>query len=121
MGSHFDFGQSSAIAKAMARVAERWGLTEASLSELLGMHLTGDQKLADCLSEFIVHSESAKRAGHILRLFEALTRLLDDDQGAGQWIQVWNADLQYRPMDQMNSCEGIVAICEYVEAFVHRS
>lgn len=105
----------------MARVAERWGLTEASLGELLGLQLSGDQKLADCLSEFIDHSESAMRAGHILRLFEALTRLLDDDQGAGQWLQIWNADLQCRPLDQMKSCEGIVAICEYVEAFVHRS
>ena len=110
-----------AIAKAMARIAECWGLNEDAFGDLLSLLPTQDIRIADRISDFAEGSEAAKRAGQILRLFVALDCLFDDDRAAGQWLQVWNADLRSRPLDEMRSREGIAAICEYVESFVQRS
>lgn len=117
----FDLEAPRAIAKAMARIAEGWGLSEHSFADLLDLPPFSDKRIEERSAEFTKGSQPARRAGQILRLFVALDQMLGNDHAAGQWLQTWNADLHCRPIDEMMSGKGIAAVCEHVESFVQRS
>jgi hypothetical protein len=52
----------------------------------------------------------------LVRLFRSLDALLGHDADARRWLADDNLGLQGRPLDMMESAEGLVRVLQYVDA-----
>lgn len=111
---------SRAVAlKALARIAERWGLERTDLPRLLGM------LPARTVRDWYVRERSQplphdvlERISHVIGIYDGLHRLFGDDAYADRWISVENAafgDRAPRELLLSGSFTALVEVRRYVE------
>lgn len=107
---------AAVLTKAVARAAERLGLSKSLLGRVLGLSpatvtriYTGDYVLDAGRKEW--------EFGMLLvRLFRSLDAIVADEAGARAWLNSNNSGLSGRPIDLVTQTEGLVRVVHYLDA-----
>lgn len=107
---------AAVLTKAVARAAERLGLSKSLLGRVLGLSpatvtriYTGDYVLDTGRKEW--------EFGMLLvRLFRSLDAIVADEAGARAWLSSNNTGLNGRPIDLVTQTEGLVRVVHYLDA-----
>jgi uncharacterized protein (DUF2384 family) len=109
---------STALSKAIGRIAELWRLTNQQLAEILGVSGATASRLRDGRFELDPRSKSFEAAQYLVRLFRSLDALVgSDDQAARDWLRTANLDLEHPPIELLPTFTGLSRVCDYVDAF----
>lgn len=108
--------QSSVLSKAVARAAERLGISRALLAKILGVSAptvtrlySGEYKLDERRKEW-------EFALLFVRVFRSLDSIVGNEQTARQWLNSENRGLNGRPVDLIRQTEGLVRVVHYLDA-----
>ena len=106
------------LTDAVARIAELWGLSNARLGVILGVSMATASRLRSGQSQLDPGSKSFEAAQFLLRLFRSLDALLgSDDVAAKSWLATENLDLGGKPIEQIETMRGLMAVCDYVDFY----
>ena len=104
------------LSKAVARAAERLGISKSQLARILGLSpptitrlYTGDYRLDERRKEW-------EFALLFLRAFRALDSIVGDEATARRWLNSENRGLNARPLELMRHTEGLVRVVHYLDA-----
>jgi len=104
------------LTKAVARAAERLGISRALLAKILGVSpptitrlYNGDYKLDERRKEW-------EFALLFVRVFRSLDSIVGNEQTARQWLNSGNRGLNGRPVDLIRQTEGLVRVVHYLDA-----
>ena len=106
----------SVLSKAVARAAERMGISRAALAKILGVSAArvtrlykGEYKLDELRKEWEV-------ALMLVRLFRSLDSIVGTEQTARQWLTSQNRELNGRPVDLILQTQGLVRVVRHLDA-----
>lgn len=115
-----ELGDEAILTRAIARIAEFWGLTNAKLGAVLGLSPATVSRLRSGKTQLDPASKSFEAGQFLLRLFRSLDALLgSDDMAARAWLATPNIDLEARPIDLIDTFPGLMRLCDYVDG--HRA
>ena len=104
------------LTKAVARAAERLGITKALLAKILGLSpptvtrlYSGAYKLDDGRKEW-------EFALLFVRVFRSLDSIVGDEHTARRWLNSDNRALNGKPIDLIRRTEGLVRVVQYLDA-----
>ncbi len=108
---------STIVARATIRAAERLGLTSRVVARILGVSeatisrmRSGDYPLATGQKPF-------ELAVMFVRLYRSLDAIVGgDDKVAAEWLRNKNTALNARPLDLIQSVPGLVNVVQYLDA-----
>lgn len=110
--------KTQVLTNAVARIAELWGLSNARLGAILGVSMATASRLRSGQSQLDPASKSYEAAQFLLRLFRSLDALLgSDDIAAKSWLSTENLDLGGKPIEQIETMRGLIAVCDYVDFY----
>lgn len=110
--------KAQVLTNAVARIAELWGLSNARLGAILGVSMATASRLRSGQSQLDPASKSYEAAQFLLRLFRSLDALLgSDDVAAKSWLATENLDLGGKPIEQIETMRGLMAVCDYVDFY----
>lgn len=107
---------SSVLSKAVARAAERVGISRAALAKILGVSAAtvirlykGEYKLDERRKEWEV-------ALMLVRVFRSLDSIVGKEQTARQWLTSQNRALNGRPVELIRQAQGLIRVVHHLEA-----
>jgi transcriptional regulator with XRE-family HTH domain len=107
---------AAVLGKAVARAAERLGITRSQLAQILGLSpptitrlCNGDYRLDERRKEW-------EFALLFLRAFRSLDSIVGDETTARRWLNSENRGLNARPLELMRQTEGLVRVVHYLDA-----
>ena len=107
---------SSVLSKAVARAAERMGISRAALAKILGVSAAtvtrlykGEYKLDELRKEWEV-------ALMLVRVFRSLDSIVGKEQTARQWLTSQNRQLNGRPVELLQQAQGLVRVVHHLDA-----
>ncbi len=107
---------AAVLGKAVARAAERLGLSRALLAQVLGLSPASISRL--CAGNY--HLDPKRKewdfALLLVRLFRALDSIVGDEATARKWLASDNLALNGRPVDLIRNTEGLVRVVHYLDA-----
>jgi hypothetical protein len=107
---------AAVLGKAVARAAERLGLSRALLAQVLGVSPASVSRL--CAGNY--HLDPKRKewdfALLLVRLFRALDSIVGDQATARKWLASDNLALNGRPVDLIRNTEGLVRVVHYLDA-----
>ncbi|MDE2403198.1 MAG: DUF2384 domain-containing protein [Sphingomonadales bacterium] len=110
--------RASVLTRAVARIAQLWGLSNARLAQVLGVSPATVSRLHAGTASLDPASKSFEAGQFLLRLFRSLDALLgSDDAAARQWLATVNRDLDARPLDRIATMRGLIEVCDYVDFY----
>ena len=108
---------SSVLSGAVARIAEFWQLSNATLGVILGLSGPTVSRLRAGRYRLEPGSKPFELAQHLLRLFRSLDSWLGQDDGSARsWLATRNLDLGERPIDLLSTVRGLLRTSDYVDA-----
>jgi uncharacterized protein (DUF2384 family) len=108
---------AATLSKAVRNVAGLLEIRQNSLARILGISPATASRL--CAGSYQLNRERGKEwelAVLLVRLFRSLDALLGHGTDAQRWLATENLGLQGRPLDMMESAEGLVRVLQYVDA-----
>lgn len=110
--------KAQVLTNAVTRIAELWGLSNARLGMILGVSMATASRLRTGQSQLDPANKSFEAAQFLLRLFRSLDALLgSDDVAAKSWLATENLDLGGKPIEQIETMRGLMAVCDYVDFY----
>lgn len=110
--------KATVLTEAIAKIAELWGLKNAKLGSVLGVSMATASRLRNGESRLDPTSKSFEAGQFLLRLFRSLDALLgSDDLAVKQWLETNNLDLGGKPIEQIETMRGLIAVCDYVDFY----
>jgi uncharacterized protein (DUF2384 family) len=107
---------SLVLTKAVARAAERLGISRALLARVLGVSpptvtrlYKGEYKLDERRKEW-------EFALLFVRMFRSLDSIVGNEKTAREWLESENRGLNGRPVDLIRQAEGLVRVVHYLDA-----
>lgn len=107
---------AAVLSKAVARAAERLGITRALLAKVLGVSpstitrlYSGDYQLEQSRKEW-------EFALLFVRMFRSLDSIVGNEKTASQWLNSDNKGLNGRPIELISQTEGLVRVVHYLDA-----
>lgn len=110
--------KAEVLTGAVVRIADLWGFGNAKLGTILGVSMATASRLRSGQSQLDPASKSFEAGQFLLRLFRSLDALLgSDDVAAKSWLATPNLDLGGRPIEQIDTMRGLMAVCDYVDFY----
>ena len=104
------------LAKAALRAAERLGLNQGSLAEILGVSPASISRLAQGQSVDL-RGKGRECALFLVRIFRSLDALMGGDSAkASAWFHANNRHLHGIPAELVRSIGGLTRVAEYLDA-----
>ncbi len=106
------------VAKALVRAAQRLGLSQGELAEVLGTSAASVSRTWNGGRPIAPDSAEGRHALLFLRLFRSLDTLVGgDEEKARRWLEARNAHLGGQaPRALLASTPGLVRVAEYLDA-----
>ena len=105
------------LTKAVVRAADRLGLSQRELAQILGVSESTASRL--CADRYRLSPQRAKEwelARLFVRFFRSLDALWGHDDVARTWLVSPNVALGASPRDLLGSVEGLVRVVGYLDA-----
>ena len=110
--------KGSALSSAISRIAEFWGLSNAKLGTILGLSAPTISRMKRGETALDPASKSFEAGQFLVRLFRSLDAMLGSDDGAAKrWLETPNLDLEAKPIDEIETMRGLIAVCDYVDFY----
>lgn len=105
------------ITKAVLKAASNLGIKNKELGRILGLSEATISRLRS--SQKLI--EPSEKAFELAALFARMYRSLDsitggDDNVSSQWLRNPNTALQARPLDSIQSVQGLVGVIQYLDS-----
>lgn len=107
---------ATVLGKAVARAAERLGITRSQLAQILGLSPPTITRLYNGEYRLDERRKEWEFAMLFLRAFRSLDSIVGDEQTARRWLNSENRGLNARPLDLMRETEGLVRVVHYLDA-----
>ena len=107
---------AAVLTKAVARAAERLGLTRALLAKVLGVSPASVTRLYAGAYRLAPDRKEWELALLFVRLFRSLDSIVGDERTARAWLGSENRALNARPVDLIGHTEGLVRVVHYLDA-----
>lgn len=105
------------LTKALRNVALLLELKQSSLARILGVsNATVSRLFSGAYSLSRERGKEWEMAVLLVRLFRSLDALVGHDEHARQWLHGDNVGLGGRPIEMLESVEGLVRVLHYVDA-----
>jgi uncharacterized protein (DUF2384 family) len=106
------------VAKALVRAAQRLGVSQAELAEVLGTSAASVSRTFAGERPVVPDSAEGRHALLFLRVFRSLDALVGgDEEKARRWLEASNAHLGGQPPRALlASTPGLVRVAEYLDA-----
>jgi uncharacterized protein (DUF2384 family) len=108
---------SAVLTKAVLKAAANLGIKSKELGKILGLSEATVSRLRAGQSRI----EPSQKAFELAALFARMYRSLDaitggDDAVSAQWLQNKNTALSARPLDLIQSVQGLVGVIQYLDS-----
>ncbi len=107
---------ATVLGKAVARAAERLGITRSQLAQILGLSPPTITRLYNGEYRLDERRKEWEFALLFLRAFRSLDSIVGDEQTARRWLNSENRGLNARPLELMRETEGLVRVVHYLDA-----
>jgi DNA-binding XRE family transcriptional regulator len=107
---------SSVLSKAVARAAERMGISRAALAKILGVSAPTVTRLYNGEYKLDERRKEWELALLLVRVFRSLDSIVGNEQTARQWLNSQNRGLNGRPVELIRQTEGLVRVVHYLDA-----
>lgn len=107
---------SAVLSKAVARAAERLGISRALLAKVLGVSPPTVTRLYSGEYQLDERRKEWEFALLFVRVFRSLDSLVGNEQTAREWLKSENRGLNGRPVDLIRQTEGLVRVVHYLDA-----
>ena len=107
---------SAVLTKAVARAAERLGITKALLAKILGLSPPTVTRLYSGAYKLDERRKEWEFALLFVRVFRSLDSIVGDEQAARRWLNSDNRALNGKPIDLIRRTDGIVRVVQYLDA-----
>ena len=107
---------AAVLSKAVARAAERLGISRAQLARSLGVSASSVTRLYQGSYQLDPERKEWDLALLLVRAFRSLDSLVGDEATARQWLRSENAALNGSPIDLIAHAEGLVRVVQYLDA-----
>lgn len=106
------------LSAAVARIAEFWNLSNSKLGTILGLSAPTISRMKRGEATLDPASKSFEAGQFLVRLFRSLDAMLgSDDAAARRWLDTQNLDLDAKPIDEIDTMRGLIAVCDYVDFY----
>jgi len=104
------------LSKAVVRAADKLGVAQARLAQLLGVSAATVSRL--CTGKYRLGRERKEWELALLfvRVFRSLDSIVGSEALARRWMESDNRALQGRPIDLIRTTEGLVRVVQYLDA-----
>lgn len=103
---------------AVARAANFWDLTNATLGKVIGVSSPTASRLRSGHKKLTRGTKPFELGQYFVRLFRSLDALTgSDDKSAISWLRTENTDLGGRPIDLIITVKGLSEVSNYVDDF----
>lgn len=118
IGSQIDRQRESVVlTDAVRRAAGHWQISNRQLSKIVGRSESSISRLMDGKAHFKRGSKSFELAVLFCRLFRSLDALMgSDDRASRSWLSTTNLILKGKPIELIQSIDGLVATVIYVDS-----
>lgn len=107
---------SAVLTKAVARAAERLGITKALLAKILGLSPPTVTRLYSGAYKLDERRKEWEFALLFVRVFRSLDSIVGDEQTARRWLNSDNRALNGKPIDLIRRTDGLVRVAQYLDA-----
>jgi transcriptional regulator with XRE-family HTH domain len=107
---------AAVLSKAVARAAERLGISRAQLARSLGVSASSVTRLYQGSYQLDPERKEWDLALLLVRAFRSLDSLVGDEATARQWLRSENTALNGSPIDLIAQAEGLVRVVQYLDA-----
>lgn len=107
---------SAVLTKAVARAAERLGITKALLAKILGLSPPTVTRLYNGTYKLDERRKEWEFALLFVRVFRSLDSIVGDEQTARRWLNSDNRALSGKPIDLIRRTDGLVRVVQYLDA-----
>ena len=107
---------SAVLTKAVARAAERLGITKALLAKILGLSPPTVTRLYNGTYKLDERRKEWEFALLFVRVFRSLDSIVGDEQTARRWLNSDNRALNGKPIDLIRRTDGLVRVVQYLDA-----
>jgi len=104
------------LSKAVARAAERLGVSRALLAKVLGVSPATITRLHAGDYQLEQHRKEWEFALLFVRLFRSLDSIVGEEKTARAWLNSDNKALNARPIELIGQTEGLVRVVHYLDA-----
>lgn len=104
------------LSKAVARAAERLGVSRSLLAKVLGVSPATITRLYDGGYRLGAGRKEWEFALLFVRAFRSLDSIVGDEATARQWLNSENRGLNGRPIELIRTTEGLVRVVHYLDA-----
>ena len=107
---------SAVLTKAVARAAERLGITKALLARILGLSPPTVTRLYSGAYKLDERRKEWEFALLFVRVFRSLDSIVGDEPAARRWLNSDNRALNGKPIDLIRRTDGLVRVVQYLDA-----
>lgn len=107
---------SAVLTKAVARAAERLGITKVLLAKILGLSPPTVTRLYSGAYKLDERRKEWEFALLFVRVFRSLDSIVGDEQTARRWLNSDNRALNGKPIDLIRRTDGLVRVVQYLDA-----
>lgn len=107
---------AAVLSRAVARASGELGLTQGKLARVLGLSPASTSRLVAGQFHIAADSKSWDLAVLFLRLFRSLDSIVGSQAAARTWLHNDNLALAARPVELIDSVEGLVRVVQYLDA-----
>jgi uncharacterized protein (DUF2384 family) len=107
---------SDVLGKAVIRVADRLQISQALLSKVLGLSPATITRLSQGVYELKEGTKEWDFSLLFVRLYRSLDSIVSDDQIAQQWLKSENLGLHAKPINLIQTTEGLVRVVQYLDS-----
>ncbi len=104
------------LSKAVARAAERLGVSRALLAKVLGVSPATITRLHAGDYQLEQHRKEWEFALLFVRLFRSLDSIVGEERTARAWLNSDNKALNARPIELISQTEGLVRVVHYLDS-----
>lgn len=107
---------ATVLSKAVARAAERLGVSRAQLARVLGVSAATITRLYSGAYLLEHNRKEWEFALLFVRVFRSLDSIVGNEASARIWLNSENHGLNGRPLDLIANTEGLVRVVQYLDA-----
>ena len=107
---------AAVLSKAVARTAERLGVSKSLLAKVLGVSPPTISRLYSGNYLLDQNRKEWDFALLFVRVFRSLDSIVGDESTARKWLTSDNKDLNAKPIELIRSTEGLVRVVQYLDA-----
>jgi uncharacterized protein (DUF2384 family) len=107
---------AAVLTKAVTRAAELLDIQRARVAKALGVSPASATRLFQGSYRLDPQRKEWELAVLLLRMFRSLHALVGDEATARAWLRSENLGLGARPIDLMETAEGLVRVVQYLDA-----